>query len=252
MRRWESSEAVLANSPVTTGDPLIKKPTSRVLGQAEGSFLEDRESLTSALCHGSGHTPPLLLPSASDLPSQQVSKCNCSHSTSKVHPLGPLMPPGNVETPFSCYTMPSFLTRRQPTLPVQSPGTPRRVWHQAGLRKSTTLGFHPRQSRQSLLGYTATPPMLHTGLFPTGLIFTPHCYISSSSLCFTHKQVVILNQSGSGTAGPEGSNPAHSNLICGFNSIQLQQPAAPNLCAVAGHCSAAATLCSAQLQFCHD
>lgn len=156
MRRWESSEAVLANSPVTTGDPLIKKPTSRVLGWAEGSFLEDRESLTSALCHGSGHTPPLLLPSASDLPSQQVSKCNCSHSTSKVHPLGPLMPLSNLETPFSCYTMPSFLTRRQPTLPVQSPGTPRRVWHQAGLRKSTT-GF--TQGRADKASWATQPPL---------------------------------------------------------------------------------------------
>ena len=64
------------------------------------------------------------------------------------------------------------------------------------------------KAEQRLLGHAATPPTFHAGFFPTVFIFALHRYVSSSSKCFTHKQVVILNQFGSRTAGPEGSNPA--------------------------------------------
>lgn len=81
------------------------------------------------------------------------------------------------------------------------------------------------------------------------MVYIYFCLLSVPSLM--HKQLVILNQPGSRTTGPEESDSVH------LQEPNLQHPwatgpAESEPCAVPRHCSAAAMLRPAQLHHCHQ
>jgi len=203
----ESSEAALANSPGRTGEPLAKV-RERSTRPGWEAFPRERGDPTGTSAPWLNAQPPL--PPACVCRQGFGDDCSCSFPQNlKSSPSGPPVPRSNLNPQLSSYTAPRFLLGKRSALPVRSPGAPAVRGTPSRATESHQAWASPKAAQTKPPGLRSRPSHAPRRLPPHGIYFSPSTATSLPVLSvFTHKQVVILNQSGSRTAGPEGSNPA--------------------------------------------